>query len=111
MSVARTSSYRFAPYGADGKLTVDAIESLVRRVWWGAYETRWEPDGARIKAAPLVFWWHAERWPAWWPAGSWVDCGHCLEARTTVGQASVGRLEVRRRQPCAGRAVSTTTNR
>jgi hypothetical protein len=101
VSVARTSSYRFAPWGADGKLTPDAIESLVRRVWWGEYETRWEPDGARVKAAPLVYWWHAERWPAWWPAGSWVDCGNRLDARTHAGW-----LEVRRRHPRAGRGVT-----
>ncbi len=92
----RTTAYGFTPYGSDGKLTPDSIEALARRVWWTGDGCRWEPDGQRVKWVGLDTWWPPERWPAWWPHGSWIDCGDRLEARTTIGQGETGRLEVRR---------------
>lgn len=85
------------PYDADGRLNPDAIEALVRRVWWGECESYGDfrraraADGEPLKAAPLQAYYPPARWPSWWPAQRWIDCGDRLDACTAAGWLYVRR--------------------
>jgi hypothetical protein len=97
--VRRTRAGLSRYFDAEGMLLAEAIVFLVRRVWWADEEhaeVRRRPDAWRCKVAPLLLWYAPERWPAWWPAGTWVDVGDRLQACTERGEAGQGELWVRR---------------
>jgi hypothetical protein len=93
--VVRRTRYGLSRYyDADGRLVPEAIVHVVRRVWWADEEhaePRRTPDGWRCKVTPLTLWYAPERWPAWWPPGTWVDVGDRLHAQTRDGELWVRR--------------------
>jgi hypothetical protein len=100
LAVARLPPVRRTRYGLTryfdpaGRLLPEAIVLLIRRVWWAGddlAEVRRTPDCWRCKVTPLLLWYAPARWPAWWPAGTWVDVGDRLQACTDGGALWVRR--------------------